>query len=259
MILSPCIEWLYKAEHPDFCERIRAAKADGFTAVEFHMWRDKPLADVERALAETGIAVTSFLVEPRVTLTDAAAEEATLKAVSESLPVARRLATPALVVASGPAITGRSPAEQRAAMIGVLTKAARMAGDAGVTLLLEPVNTRVDHPGIFLDTTPEGLDVVEEVGSAHLRLLYDMYHSTCMGETPETVLGDRMQWVGHVQVADAPGRHEPGSGAIDWKRYMQVLESKGYRGAIGLEYRPTGDSGESLRLCRASLGQGATG
>ncbi len=258
MILSPCIEWLYKAEHPDFCDRIRAAKADGFTAIEFHLWRDKSLADVERTLAETGIAVTSFIVEPRVTLTDPAAEEATLKAVRESLPVARRLAAPARGGAAGPAISGRSQAEQPTAMIGVLRKAARMAEDAGVSLLLEPVNTRVDHPGIFLDTTPEGLDLVEEVGSARLRLLYDVYHSTCMGETPETVLGERMHWVGHVQVADAPGRHEPGSGTIDWKRCMGILRAKGYRGAIGLEYRPSGDSGASLRLCRTSLGEAST-
>jgi hydroxypyruvate isomerase len=254
MLLSPCIEWIFKAEHENFCDRIWAASAAGFKAVEFHMWRNKPLDEVERALAETGLLLTSCLVEPRVMLTDPAAEEATLTAVRESLPVAKRLKARALVVASGPIVQGRERAAQHAAMVSVLKNAARLAEDAGVSLLLEPVNTTVDHPGVFLDLTPEGLDIIEEVGSPRLRLLYDMYHSTCMGESPEVVLGNRMNLVAHVQVADAPGRNEPGSGAIDWPAYLAVLQSKGYRGAIGLEYRPTADSLASLQRTRRSFG-----
>ena len=120
MLLSPCIEWIFKAEHEDFCERIRAARAAGCAAVEFHMWRNKPLDEVERTLAETGILLTSFLVEPRVMLTDPAADEATLAAVRESLPIAKRLKAPALVVASGPVVQGRERAVQHAAMVAVL-------------------------------------------------------------------------------------------------------------------------------------------
>ena len=253
MLLSPCIEWVFKAEHPDFCERIRAASMAGFTAVEFHMWRDKPLSDIERTLAETGVALTGFLVEPRVTLTDPAADGATLSAVRESLEIARQLKAPALVLASGPTIADRSRPQQHDAMVAVLRQCARLAEDAAVTILVEPVNTRVDHPGVFLDLTPEGLDMIEEVDSPRVRLLYDMYHSTCMGEDPQGVLGDRIHLVGHVQVADAPGRHEPGSGAIDWKRYMRVLRTKGYQGAIGMEYRPSGGSLQSLQRARESL------
>lgn len=254
MLLSPCIEWVFKTEHPDFCDRIRAASSAGFKAVEFHMWRDKSLSDIERTLAQTGIVLTSFLVEPRVTLTDPAADAATLTALRESLPVARRLKAPALVLASGPTIAGRSRREQHDAMVSVLQQGARLAEDAGITILVEPVNTRVDHPGVFLDLTPEGLDIIEEVGSPRVRLLYDMYHSTCMGEDPQEVLGKRMHLVGHVQVADAPGRHEPGSGEIEWKRYVSVLRTKGYQGAIGMEYRPSGDSLQSLQRARESLG-----
>lgn len=259
MVLSPCLEWLFKGEYPDFCDRVRAAKGAGFDVVEFHMWRDKALPDLERALAETGVRISSFLVEPRVCLTDPSAESATLSAVKESLPIARRLGSPALVVASGPVIAGRERSDQRTAMLNVLRRAARMAEDAGVTLLVEPVNTRVDHPGVFLDLTPEGLDLIEEVDSPRVRLLYDMYHSACMNEDPDDVLGTRMHLVGHVQAADAPGRHEPGSGAIDWKYYMSVLRGKGYKGVIGLEYRPSGDSLESLKRAREVLSPAAAG
>jgi len=98
------------------------------------------------------------------------------------------------------------------------------------------------------------LDIIEEVDRQGVKLLYDMYHSTAMGELPEEVLGDRIHLVGHVQVADSPGRREPGSGNIDWPQYMRILKAKGYAGAIGLEYRPTGDSLESIRLTYKSLG-----
>ena len=256
MMLSPCLDFIFKNEHENFCDRIRAAAAMGFRAVEFHFWRNKPLEAVEKTLAETGVRLTSCLVEPRVTLVDPAAAAATLTAVRESLPIARRLDCPALVVASGPIVPGRSAAEQTDAMVDVLKSAARMAEDAGTTLLLEPVNTRVDHPGIFLDLTPDGFAVIEAVGSPRVRLLYDMYHSTCMGESPSEVLAGRMDLVGHVQIADAPGRGEPGSGSIDWHRYLAVLDDLGYRGDIGLEYRPTGDSAVSLRRTIESLGRG---
>lgn len=253
MMLSACIEWLFQVEHPDFCDRIRAAKAAGLGGVEFHMWRNKPLDEIERTLAETGLALTSLLVEPRVQLVDPGARDAVLTAVRESLPIAQRLKSPALVLASGPIVPGATRPAQHAAMVAVLRAAAPLAEDAGITLLLEPVNTMVDHPGVYLDRTPEGLDVIEEVGSPHIRLLYDMYHSTAMGESPEQVLGPRMQLVGHVQIADSPGRHEPGSGAIDWPHYLGVLRAKGYMGALGLEYRPSGPTLASLQLTRKSL------
>ena len=256
MILSPCIEWIFAAEHPEFADRIRAASAAGLSAVEFHLWRSKPLDEVVKALDETGVQVTSLVVDPRVHLVNPAAREAILAAVRETFPAAKRLRCPAIVVASGPLMPDASLAQQHDTLVGHMKAVAPYAEEAGITVLLEPVNTTVDHPGMYLDTTPKGLDAVEAVGSARVRLLWDMYHSAAMGEDPEVVISERMHLVSHVQAADHPGRHEPGSGAIDWARYMALLRAKGYQGAIGLEYRPTGDSLASVRLSQASLGLG---
>lgn len=254
MLLSPCIEYVFQREHEDFCDRIRAASAAGFSAVEFHMWRNKSLEELERTLKETNLGLTSMLVEPRAALNDMSAISNTVSAMRESLVTAKRLQVPALVSGSGMIVADQTPQEQHDAIVKTLKQCAGLFEDSGITMLLEPVNTRVDHPGIFLDRTPEGLDIIEEVGSPRVRLLYDMYHSTCMGEDPAEVLGDRMHLVGHVQIADAPGRHEPSSGAINWKDYMDVLRAKGYQGAIGLEYRPSGNSLTSLQQTRQALG-----
>src|SRR4029079_17864802 len=96
--------------------------------------------------------------------------------------------------------------------------------------------------------------VMQEVGHPSVRLLYDAYHSIMMGERPDTALGNRGALVGHVHVADVPGRHEPGSGTIDWQSTMTPLKAKGCAEVIGLEFWPTGTTVDALALARARLG-----
>ena len=254
MYLAACIEWLFAPEHPTFCDRIHAANAAGLKAVEFHLWRDKPLEDIRRALANTGVELSGMVVEPRRSLVDPAQHGEFLAAAKDSLAAAKIVGAPALVVASGFTMPDVSRQEQHDNALGILRQAAAMAEKAGILLLLEPLNTLVEHPGMFLDSTEEGLTIVEEVDSPNLRLLYDMYHSTVMGEDPAKVLAGRFHLVGHVQVADTPGRHQPGSGTIDWKRYVGLLRDLGYDGAIGLEYKPTGPTLETLAATHAAMG-----
>jgi len=257
MKLSACIEFLFAAECPDFAERIRASQRAGLDAVEFHLWRDKPLDAVRAALDETGLPLSAIVVEPRCRLADPSAHAGFFQAVKETLATARRLGAQYVIPSVGPVLTGVPLATQREAIVAALSGAVQLAGDAGVNLLLEPINSAVDHPGMYLTSTTEGLDIVERIGSANLRLLYDIYHSVTMGETPENLFAGREHLLGYVQVADSPGRHEPGSGNIDWTRYLRLLDALGYQGVIGLEYRPLRDTLGSLQSTRRSLGLSA--
>lgn len=253
MYLSACIEWLFSKEHPDITQRIYAAKQCGFSHVEFHLWRDKPLAAMANALEKTGIALSSFVVEPRRSLVDPAQHEEFLQALKESLVTAQKMGSPPLVIASGFSREGVSFEEQRGEMLKVLRQAATLAEAAGIVLLLEPLNTRIDHPGMFLNDTRLGLDLVEAVASPHLKLLFDVYHSTVMEETLVNVLSGRMHLVGHVQIAQAPGRDEPDGTITDWQHTLHTLSVLGYRGAIGLEYKPTLPMSASLaKVCAAT-------
>ena len=143
---------------------------------------------------------------------------------------------------------GMSRAEQHAAIVRALKEAAKIVEGTGVTLALEPLNDRVDHPGYYLTSTEEGLDIIDEVGRPEIRLLYDIYHSAVMGEEIETVLAGRLDRVVHVHLADAPGRGEPGSGAMDWSDRLEWLERQGYTGYVGLEYKPTIGTIEGLQF-----------
>lgn len=253
MILAPCIEWHF-AESGDMGARIRAAHAAGFTAAEFHLWRDKDLAATAAALADTGLRLTGICADPRRSLVDPAQHDELAEAVADTIAAAQGIGNPPIIIASGFVRDGISGAEHFDCAVTALTRVARLAEDAGATLMLEPLNDRIDHPGMYCVSTTLGLDLVEAVGSPALRLLWDAYHSAVMGEDPATVLAGRIDLVHHVQVADLPGRNEPGTGTIDWPALIALLARLGYKGALGLEYRPTLPIAQSHALTRATLG-----
>jgi len=244
---SACIEWLFAAESPDFAGRIHAAKAAGLDAVEFWRYSNKDVAAIETALRATGLPLSSILCEPIVPLTDVSAHPRFLESVRRSLAMAQRLGAPVIIAQAGDDQAGLSRAEQHAAIVKVLKEAAGLMAGSGVVLALEPLNDRVDHPGYYLTSTEEGLDIIDEVSRPEVRLLYDIYHAAVMGETIE-VLEGRLDRVVHVHLADAPGRGEPGSGAMDWSDRLDWLDQRGYAGFVGLEYKPTIGTVEGLQF-----------
>jgi hydroxypyruvate isomerase len=248
--LSPCLEWLFAEGGRPFPDRVRQAAAVGFTQVEFWTTRDKDIDRLEAAIEETGVTVTAFVSEPTGRLVDPATHDEFLSGVADSCAVAMRLHARALIVVSGDVRDGVTRDAQREAMTEVLRQAAPIAAEHGITLLLEPLNTRIDHPGYFLDSTSEAVDVIRDTGHPSVRLLYDMYHSIVMGEEPALVLRGSGDLIGHVHIADVPGRHEPGTGRVDWEHQLTALRDAGYMGALGLEYMPLVDTLSSLEFIR---------
>lgn len=250
--LSSCIEWQFK-EAGELDARLRAARDAGFELAEFHLWRDKPVDDLAKALAETGMKLTSLCVDPRRSIVDPAERDEMVAAVRETIAATAKLGKPSLIVASGFRVEGMSEDAHFANAVAALRAAADLAEEAGVMLLLEPLNTQL-FAAMYLVSTKLGLDLVEAVNSPNLRLLYDVWHSAVMGEDMAEVLSGRIHLVAHVQVADMPDRNEPGTGTVDWGKAMQTLADLGYTGAIGLEYFPTLPMDQSFAQSRAKLG-----
>lgn len=240
------LEWLFTEAGDDTASRIRAAAAHGLDAVEIWGWREKDLDAIAAALDDTGVTLQSLIVDPKADLADPATHAGYLDDVRDSLAAAQRLGSPYLVAVSGDEIAGVDRATQHAAIVDVLSAAAAILDGTGVTILLEPLNTRVDHVGTYLSSTREGLEIVREVGSPSIRLLLDAYHALMMDEDLAEAVGGDIALVGHVQVADAPGRHEPGTGTIDWERQFRTLRDLGYTGRFGMEYTPTTETVASL-------------
>jgi hydroxypyruvate isomerase len=108
---------------------------------------------------------------------------------------------------------------------------------AGITLLIEPINTR-DMPGFFLSSTRQALDIIDDVASKNLWVQYDIYHMQIMGEDVAATIEEHLSRIAHLQLADVPGRHEPGTGGIDFGALLTDIDRIGYSGWIGCEYIP---------------------
>lgn len=238
MQLSACIEWLFADEADDLPGRIHAAKAAGMDAVEFWRWTNKDLDAIESALKETGIALSGFVAEPMIALTDKTNHAAFLEGLKGSIEVANRLGARVLIAQAGNDLPGIPRADQRAALTACLAAAADLLKGSGVRLGLEPLNTLIDHQGYFLPSTVEALDIVDAVGRPEIGIVYDLYHSLVMDEVPQEVVAGRVDRIIHVHVADHPGRNDPGTGSLDLKTPLAWLYTNGYAGRVGLEYRP---------------------
>jgi hydroxypyruvate isomerase len=251
---SACIEMLFVPETDDFAQRIALAQAAGFDLVEFWLWSNKDLDAVERALAETGVRLAGIVAEPFAELTRETDHDRFLAGLERSRDVALRLGAPIMICQSGPLLAGVDRARQHDALTQAMARSAEVLAGSGVRLALEPLNDRVDHPGYYLTSATEALDIVDAVDRPEIGLTYDLYHSMVMGEDPETVLAGRLDRVFHVHIADHPGRNQPGSGDLPIKQKLAWLKAQGYAGAVGLEFRPTGSTGDALAMMRGSLG-----
>ncbi len=228
-------------------DRIGAAAAAGFSKVEIFTTENRDLASIRAALDAHGVTLWSMVNDPRTRIVDPQTHYAFRANVRQSAADAVALGCRKLVIASGPAVPHMKRAVQLQIVADAVASVVPIAEAHDLTMILEAVNTRVDHPGVLFAMTEDSVKVAELVNSPRVRLLYDLYHSIVEGEDPKAVLPDVMHLVDHVQIADAPGRGEPGSGAIDWPAQLAMLQRLGYAGTIGVECSPTRQpTGEAL-------------
>lgn len=251
MKLSACIEMLFVEEGHDMCSRIRAAADAGFEAVEFWGWREKDVAALAATARETGLAVSAMTVDPSVPIVDSTRHREFVEAVESTAAVADEVACETLIVLSGTRLDGVSDDVQRQAVIDALSAAASLSSVAAKQLVLEPLNDRIEAPGYFLASSVAAASIVEDVARENVGLLYDVYHSAVMGESIREVILAVAPALAHVHVGDYPGRHEPGTGAVNWADVVGALRQSEYSGFVGLEYRPTVASAKSADFIRA--------
>jgi hydroxypyruvate isomerase len=227
-----------------FFERFAAARAAGFEAVEFHFpyaWDKAALAEV---VLTSGIEVILFNLPPG----DWDAGERGIachpgriaefqEGVGLAIDYAQALGCRRLNCLAGIAPADCSASRAREILIENLRFAAAVTQRAGIELVMEPLNTR-DNPGYLIATTRAGLEIVAAVGSPNLRLQYDIYHAQVMEGDLARTLEASLARIGHIQLADNPGRHEPGSGEINFPFLLRHLAAIGYPGWIGCEYKP---------------------
>ena len=170
-----------------------------------------------------------------------------------ALAAAERLDCRCLIATTGNELAGIPRSAQREAVVLALRAAAPLCEAAGVTLVLEPLNVLVDHRGYFLPGSAEAFAILDEVGSPAVKLLYDVYHQQITEGNLISTITANVGKIGHVHVADVPGRHEPGTGEINYANVLRALDAAGYGGYVGLEYLPRADAAETLQAVKSLI------
>ncbi|MCX5478321.1 TIM barrel protein [Kaistia geumhonensis] len=229
--------------------RIAAAGRAGFSAVEMHWPYDVPAESVAAAAAEAGVVVTGVntvrgnVAAGEFGLGALPGREGEFEAsVAEAVAFCR--ATGATSIHAMAGVIDDTPAS-RTTFIANLRRAADEAARDGVTLLLEAINPR-DKPGYFYSRVDEAAEIAEAVGLDNVRLLFDVYHVGVATGDVLTRLRRFFPLIGHVQIAAVPSRAEPDEGEIAYPAIFTALEELGYRGWVGCEYKPRGDTTEGL-------------
>ncbi|MCD6505188.1 TIM barrel protein [Candidatus Poribacteria bacterium] len=242
--LSACIESLFKGPYE---ERIRRVASAGLKAFEFWGWGNKDIDGIRRIKDELGLEVATFVCDTGGPLVDPANREKLIEGAKRSVEIAQKLDCKTLIVTTGNEIQGVSRGEQHESIVEGLKAVAPIVEEAGVTLVLEPLNTLVNHKGYYLWSSAEGFQIVDEVNSPNVKLLYDIYHQQIMEGNLIATITSNIGKIGHFHVADVPGRHEPGTGEINYRNVFKAIAEAGYDGFIGLEYWPTGEPEETLK------------
>ncbi len=226
-------------------QAIHAAKDAGFDAVECHFPYDVPAADVATALQETGLAMLGLNTWPG----DKAAGDFGLAALTGREDEARAAIAQALdyAIATGTkavhVMAGRTDGGKRAEATfrANLAHACDLAAPHGITILIEPINTR-DVQGYHLSRTDHAQQIIAALGKPNLKLMFDCYHMQIMQGDLAMHLRALLPVIGHVQIAAVPDRGEPDQGEVDYRWLMAHLGGLGYSGFIGAEYRPRADT-----------------
>jgi hydroxypyruvate isomerase len=232
-------------------ERFGLAAAAGFSAVEF-WWpgREVEPRAVERAARDAGLHVALFNFDAgdmaagdRGLVSDPERQQLFRENVPMALDLARALGCERMNVLVGHEISGMDREEQLALARENVHFAAEKAEAAGVTVMVEAVNTFENGP-YLLYTTEQAAEFVERVGRENVRIQHDFYHMQRMEGNLVANLREHFADIGHVQIADSPGRGEPGTGEIHYPYVLAALEDLGYEGYVGLEYNPTTETTE---------------
>ncbi len=267
MKYSVCLEPLF-TDLP-FHQRIGEVAKLGYQAVEFwftdYLFTPDGLVagmkDIDAMAAEAAahnVEISDFAVNSNEGgfggwTVKASDRQVFLDRLGSQIEVAKRLNCKRLIICTGNRLDDVPFETQFYTLVDVMRAAGALAEAAGITLIIEALNTRVNHPGYFLDSSRVGFEAVRLINHPNVKLLYDIYHMQIMEGDLIATIRANSDLIGHFHSAGNPGRNELYIGEINYPNILREIEALGYAGNFGLEYFPTLDSAESLRRVKAYL------
>jgi hydroxypyruvate isomerase len=265
--LSVCIEPFFS--RLPYRERIEKVAALGFRTYEF-WFHDKrfdggALIDEQKSFdeiaelnAKHGLTTAGFVFNHpdggvRASLIEAKDRSRLLDNIEGMIALAKKIGCRGLISGSGNQVPGLARAKALECMTESLSAVAKVCQKHGITIFLEPFNTRVDHPDYFLDDPRVCAEVLKAVNNPSAKMLFDFYHMQIMSGNILSFVKENIGLIGHFHVAAVPGRREPDAGELAYPFILKEVDAMGYTGHFGLEYWPTIEPGESLLRTRRAL------
>ena len=235
--------------HGTFEENLdRVAKA-GYRNVElvgeFRKWSDADWKRIQAKMKTLGIKVDS-VAGMKMGFADPTAGDAYLTELKDLVAINERLECKQIILVSGKRVEGAAEGSQHQVCIDTLKRSAEVLHGAGMVAVIEPID-RLENPPIYLDGVTEAFEIVRAVGSPNVKVLYDLYHEQRTHGNLIEKLEKNLDQVELIHIADVPGRHEPGTGELDYRNVYRKLKELKYKGMIAMEFYPTGDVVETLR------------
>ena len=236
----------------DFCDAIKMVRELGYDCAETYKWQGLDLDKVRGTCEENGVELLSMCTtEFRMTTPEN--RKLWLEGLKESCAAAKKVGASRLITQVGQD-TGAPREEQHASIVAALKEAKPILEDSGIIIMIEPLNTYVNHPGYYLWSSVEGFDIIREVDHPLVKVVYDIYHQQVMEGNIIPNVTKNLDCIAHLHSAGHPGRNELQFGENDYKVIFSAIDKAGYTGACGLEYRPLLDPIESLKEAKRIYG-----
>ncbi|MEO0414793.1 MAG: TIM barrel protein [Verrucomicrobiota bacterium] len=232
---SVCIDAVFEGK--SFDEACAAVKASGIPAIEFWGWWDKNIDDLKKAQAANDLAISACCTK-FISLVDPSTRAEYLEGLELSIQAANDLGTPTLISQVGDFRAGVSREAQHQCLVEGLKEAAPMLEAGGITLVIEPLNELVDHAGYYLIRSDEAFEIIDEVGSPNVKVVFDIYHQQISEGHLIKNITQNIEKIGHFHAAGNPGRNELQRGEIHYPQVFQAIQETSYQGYVGLEYWP---------------------
>ena len=261
-ITSSVMIWTLKGP---FEKRLEVASQAGVESVELvseHIdWTDAQIRDMKKLATSLHLKMDTVMAQSDwkhrpVSMVKPEDREGFLADLRQAIVFAQKLEIPQIILMSGDDVAGRTHEEQYASMLESVKRAGDLATKANLTLIIEPLNNKVDHKGFFLSTCGEGLKLVKESQNPHVKLLFDIYHEQVQVGNVIRTMREAAPHVAVFHIADNPGRNDPGTGEMNYENIYKAIASLGYKGYVTMEYLPVGD--QTTSLTRATKNMRAT-
>ncbi len=238
MEFSICVDAVFAGK--DLGDSLKLIKGLGFKGFEFWGWWDKDIPALVEAKDALGLTVTACCTK-FISLVDPACRSEYIDGLGESLEAAKQLGCQRLISQVGDERPGIARAAQQTSLIEGLRSCVPLLEEAGVTLIFEPLNTLVDHPGYYLTRADEAFEITDAVNSEYVKVIYDIYHQQIMEGNLIPTITQNIDRIGHFHAAGHPGRHELNRGEIHYPDILQAIAKTPYSGWFGIEYFPQQD------------------